>query len=298
MDFVAFNTLQALADVVVDTREAFPAPLYDAARTRVDPAAWRRPPGAPATKVFVKTDLLPAFARDVMPRVARGARIVVILGAADLSPDPGALAALVSDPRVARVLATNVPLDHVLSSAVVPLPIGFPEPDRPNGPQAVYAALYARVYGPGAPAIRDTVGAKRGDVVWVPPMRGTTPFRTRLAAALGARCAPPAMELPEYLARVAEHRAVLVPRGNGLDVHRIYEAILVGTVPVYVGDRVPSIVGALGLPWVPFVAVLERGAAALSPPGVDACVRILSRAHAWLKTDHVRALVDAVATGP
>ena len=296
MDFVAFNTLQALADVVVDTRDVFPAPLYDATRAVVDPSAWRRPDGAPLTTVFVKTDLAHAFVRDVMPHVAVGTRIVVILGAADLSPDPGTLAALVSDPRVARVLATNVPLDHALASAVVPLPIGFPEPDRPNGPQSLYKSLYASVYGPGAPSIRHTVEAKRG-VVWVPPMRTTTPFRARLAAALGTDGEQQPFELPEYLARLAAGRAVLVPRGNGLDVHRIYEAILVGTVPVYVGDRVPSIVGALGLPWVPFVAVLERGAAALEAPSVETCVRILTRAHEWLRTDHVRDLVTRVSTG-
>ena len=36
----------------------------------------------------------------------------------------------------------------------------------------------------------------------------------------------------EYLMTLGQHRFVLSPRGNGLDAHRTWEALLVGTIPI------------------------------------------------------------------
>jgi len=36
----------------------------------------------------------------------------------------------------------------------------------------------------------------------------------------------------EYLSEMAQHRFVINPHGNCLDCHRIWEALLVGTIPI------------------------------------------------------------------
>lgn len=40
------------------------------------------------------------------------------------------------------------------------------------------------------------------------------------------------LKMDEYLQRLGEHRFILSPRGNGLDAHRTWEALLVGTIPI------------------------------------------------------------------
>ena len=40
------------------------------------------------------------------------------------------------------------------------------------------------------------------------------------------------MSVREYLHALGKHRFVLSPRGNGLDAHRTWEALLVGAIPV------------------------------------------------------------------
>lgn len=40
------------------------------------------------------------------------------------------------------------------------------------------------------------------------------------------------MKTDDYLHRLGQHRFILSPRGNGLDAHRTWEALLVGTIPI------------------------------------------------------------------
>ena len=40
---------------------------------------------------------------------------------------------------------------------------------------------------------------------------------------------PAKIRVPEYLRTLGQHRFVLSPRGNGLDAHRTWEALMVGT---------------------------------------------------------------------
>ena len=43
---------------------------------------------------------------------------------------------------------------------------------------------------------------------------------------------PTEMNVREYLMQLGKHRFVLSPRGNGLDAHRTWEALLVGAIPI------------------------------------------------------------------
>ena len=40
---------------------------------------------------------------------------------------------------------------------------------------------------------------------------------------------PAKIRVPEYLRTLGQHRFVLSPRGNGLDAHRTWEALMVGS---------------------------------------------------------------------
>ena len=65
------------------------------------------------------------------------------------------------------------------------------------------------------PQVRDTFGPEWGDgEVRITPEN------------------PSKIRVPEYLRTLGQHRFVLSPRGNGLDAHRTWEALMVGTIPI------------------------------------------------------------------
>lgn len=73
-------------------------------------------------------------------------------------------------------------------------------------------------------------------------MTETHPERRRVRAAFSAswgdgdvRLTPERnsrMSVRDYLMKLGQHRFVLSPRGNGLDAHRTWEALLVGSIPI------------------------------------------------------------------
>ena len=51
--------------------------------------------------------------------------------------------------------------------------------------------------------------------------------------------------LVAYYARVAAHKYVVAPRGNGIDTHRLWEALYLGCVPVVARSSLDSIYAEL-----------------------------------------------------
>jgi hypothetical protein len=189
-------------------------------------------------RVFVKTDLLDAFVACVLPMVSRP--FVLLTGHSDLSPSTTAIEALHRSPLVVRWFAVNA---TTATHRLTPLPLGLSEPCRPIGDQAAVAraALLAASAAAAPP---------KADEVWFPACAPTHPVRRALEALRHPRVTRDSerRSFGAYLDRLARARYALCPRGNGCDVHRVYEAILVRTVPIYVaGDdgAVPAVYARL-----------------------------------------------------
>lgn len=235
----------------------------------------------PDDVVFVKTDLLDFFVAHALPRVR--CRFVLVTGHSDLTPSPGAADAVLRDPRVVRWLAQNVVVDddgHAPAHhpKLTHIPIGLSEPDRPFGNQGVVEECMARVA-----AVADL----RDPRVFFPAAGPTHPLREALAHVHHpnlARCSD-RLSFRDYLARLGAHAYALCPRGNGPDVHRVHEAILMRTVPIYVSDVVPALFARLPVVVVRSVEALRRvlDSPPLAPDQVD-----WDAAQRYLVTDRVR----------
>jgi len=219
--YVCYNFLQTLAhhrvDLPHETRH-----LYD-----FDPHAVFDPRAVTpsANVVFVKTDILDEFVNFYMDRIRT--QFVLITGNSDLSPSYRATRRILSSPRVVRWASTNVASRHD-SPITRGMPIGLSEPDRPIGDQAAVARCVA---------FAKTIPQKKRRVFF-PPCGPTHPVRARLASfdhpmvdRLDGK-----KSFEDYLKTMAEYRWVVCPRGNGIDVHRVWEALLLRCIPVYVAD--------------------------------------------------------------
>lgn len=283
--FLTYNALASLADVAFDVDDNLRLP--DAAPIVHDA---RQLPGS-VRRIFVKNDLVATFVLHVLPVLDADRRLVLLLGAGDVTPPVWAVDAIARDERIVRVFATNWPMAwNGRCPKVAHVPIGFPEPCRATGPQRSFASWYTATYaGVGdAEELRERLMQRKRWRLLVPPMQGTHPDRSRLL--LNAHnwrdtcdiVAGP-LEHADYMKMLSVFAACIVPRGNGLDVHRVVECVLVGTLPIYVAsasEGPPGIVGALGLPWIP---IDNYGRVPAVPTAKDAA-RILWRARAALFT--------------
>jgi hypothetical protein len=191
--------------------------------------------------VFVKTDLLGPFVDGVLPRLAGRRGLTLVTGHSDLSPAPREYRAVLpalSAGVLARWLAVNLPAGWE-APGVRALPLGVAEPDRPHGDQA---ALAAAAWAPGA------AEPPRDPRALLPAPGPSHPMREALGRALAGhpRAAVVHRRLPyaEYLAELRSHAYAICPRGNGIDVHRVYECMVTGTVALYVSDDPPPAVYA------------------------------------------------------
>ena len=219
--YVCYNFLQTLAHHRVDLPHETKH-LYD-----FDPSAVFDPGAVTPSSnvVFVKTDLLDEFVDFYMDRIRT--QFVLITGNSDLSPSHHATRRILSSPRVVRWASTNVASRHD-SKITRGMPIGLSEPDRSIGDQGVVARCVA---------FAKTIPQKKRRVFF-PPCGPTHPVRARLASfdhpmvdrLDGKR------SFEDYLKTMAEYRWVVCPRGNGIDVHRVWEALLLRCIPIYVAD--------------------------------------------------------------
>ena len=66
----------------------------------------------------------------------------------------------------------------------------------------------------------------------------------------------PKTDFKSYLTELKQHRFSLCIRGNGIDTHRFYESLLMGTIPVIVNNKLTNMgpfvenLKSLGLPFV------------------------------------------------
>jgi hypothetical protein len=152
--------------------------------------------------------------------------------------------------------------------------MGMAEQDREDGDQNVIRAVRTKAtkVEAAAMALLPHVGATHG-------------FRRQVASLNHRRVVTtPRLNYSDYLAHVAANAYVICPRGAAIDVHRVYEAILLRTVPIYVSpDRPPAVFRLLPVVYVPSVEGLVSFLDDLQPPPAidwEAAAAHISFAHA------------------
>lgn len=225
IEFVCNNFWQSIAQHHVDLPHET-AHLYT-------PAPFSPGDVRPGDRVFVKTDLLDLFVRLLLPRI--GAPFVLITGHSDLTPGVAAAEKIERHPLITAWFAVNV--SAPLGPKTVALPLGLSEPDRPIGDQRVVRRCMA-----ASAAAASAAAASSARKVFFPATGATHPMRAALTGLRHPALVPATGSLgyEEYLTELGRHAYALCPRGNGIDVHRVYEAVLMRTVPIVFTDVVPA----------------------------------------------------------
>jgi hypothetical protein len=167
-----------------------------------------RAPFSTGDVVFVKTDLL----SNVLRTQPISVPITLVTGVSDLSPSEDDTRRILESPWIVRWIGCNILASH---PKIRKLPIGVGEPGRLNGDLACLQRLHAE------------------RIPWESkPKTLCVPYHS---ATHGSRLqAPmlPKMDFESYMREINQHRFVICHRGNGVDTHRVCEALLMGSVPV------------------------------------------------------------------
>ena len=160
---------------------------------------------------FVKTDYLFTVFADLDPEDT--SRFCLISGSSDITIDEN-YRSIAENPRVVKWLAPNATLRH---PKVVPIGLGIENAGDPGSDEKQY--LKRR----WDPKTEEVYAAYTPD----------TNFQAREECLrYTKKTILPRRPFPQYVEELAAHRFCLCPRGNGLDTHRVWEALAVRTVPI------------------------------------------------------------------
>lgn len=178
--------------------------------------------------IFVKTDFIVNgyFTREVLPKIFTRFRLITGVSSYNIGRDGGDIYRTVLDhPALIKWYCTNPP--NVEDDKIVPLPIGFEEPDRLGGNQEMLERILTK----------RTAREDKSDKILLPYHDvSTNPERAALYQRMKSLPFVDAQEekLPveEYLKLLDRYKFVICLEGRGPDTHRNYEAMLVGAVPI------------------------------------------------------------------
>ncbi len=199
-----------------DGQESLGPALVDAMIDRLD----EMPPGAP---VFVRSTLLAAFFTRAFPLIRQP--FVLVTGGCDTG-SPGPWRHALEDPRLIRWFAEDSDLTTP-HPKFEPMPLGISDPNLPIGNQEIMLRLHARM-----PAVEDKPLVAHANF----HLTLSHPSRREAYAAIRdieGVVFQPRRVAPELLwIRHAGHAFVISPRGNGMDCHRTWEALLLRSIPI------------------------------------------------------------------
>jgi hypothetical protein len=170
--------------------------------------------------VFVNTDYLPRFFKKYHPHIKKP--YILVTHNSDLAI-PGAFAHYLNDPKILAWFGQNV--EEVIHPKLHPIPIGLENRYNSNGnPDVVTQAK------------KDCLGLVKRGLLYSNFTIGTCPTERGFVAQLFKDkpfCISSSRKpYPEYLKDLAETKFILCPRGNGLDCHRTWESLYLGSIPI------------------------------------------------------------------
>jgi hypothetical protein len=168
--------------------------------------------------IFLKTDLLDYFFNELHPRIPNS--YILITHNSDYSA-PGIFSGMLDDPKIIRWYAQNADIIH---DKLCPIPIGIANRYWPWG--NVELLLLVK---------QNAVHVKKNHLLYANFTQESHSERVLVQHIFTDKsfCYKPGRKpWDRYLLDLAESKFVLSPRGNGLDCHRTWEALIMGSIPI------------------------------------------------------------------
>jgi len=185
--------------------------------------------------IYVEVYELGYFFNTIFPRIHEP--IILISHNGDM-PAPGAFAEYLNDPKIIMWFGQNCDIKG--HPKFTPIPIGLANAKYKHGNTAIFDALLNEIElnqknGLKEKKIIKDKKLKRIPKLYVNFLSRKDPLRIYLHKFFNKQpfvTYSPRKSVAEYLAEMIQHKYTLSPFGNGLDCHRTWEALLMGSIPV------------------------------------------------------------------
>jgi hypothetical protein len=184
--------------------------------------------------IFVKTDFIinGYFANHCLNKISNTFNLITGISDYQLGvgSSPG-YKQILEHSNLNSWICTNPPNEY--HHKIVPIPIGFQEPDRPGGNQKFLEDI----------CVSQTGFGNKKDAIFLPYHNlSTNSYRQKLVEWLKTL---PFVEVQEkkqtlnnYYRSLEQYKFVICLEGNGPDIHRNYETMLVGSIPINLRNTV------------------------------------------------------------
>jgi hypothetical protein len=196
-----------------DTFRFFADFAYDELDTSLDPASIQ-----PGNTLFVKTDYLDRFFETIHPAIAHP--YILITHNSD-DPAPGPFAKFLDDPKLLAWFGQNY--DGTPHPKIHPIPIGLANSHWKHGKFQKLAEVQAQHLAKKHLAYMNiTIQTFSNERKLAYEAFAKAPFCYRKTD----------RTYEKFLNDVATSQFTVSPRGNGLDTHRLWEALYLGSIPI------------------------------------------------------------------
>lgn len=231
--FINYNWMPTIADHVLDSSEDF----YKGAgvsrlhkKDFIDPLAVKG-----GDIVFVKTDYIynGEFQKFILPKIKNKFTLISGISAFDVNKGYE-VNSIISNSFLKRWYSTNAVRN--LSKKIIPIPIGFEEKERAGGNQSIIKDFNNN---------KKPFKNKKNKILLPYHTASTNPERAALIDSLTSldlvEVQKEKLPFDKYLALLNEYKFVICLEGAGQDLHRFYETLLVGSIPIAIDNSITAL---------------------------------------------------------
>jgi len=232
--YICYNWMSTVADHIIDLPEDF---YKNAGTSRLHNVDDFNPYSVKENDlIFVKTDFIVngQFQNLVLDKILKPFNLITGISSYHLGRDGGSsYKKILNHPLLRKWICTNPPIEE--NSKIIPIPIGFEEPDRPGGNQDFLSGIHEN---------RISFDSKE-DKIFLPFHGNTAQGRKELFNFIKQLPFVVFQEkrqsLEEYYFSMNKYKYVIGLEGSGPDIHRNYEAMLVGSIPINVSKTMEKV---------------------------------------------------------
>ena len=229
--------MPVVADHVMDANykhyyDAGVIPMHDKKPADFNPYSVRD-----GDTIFVKTDFIVNgdFGRMILPKIFSKFNLITGISSYKLGRAGGDIyKEVLNHPALIKWYCTNPPDEE--NEKIVPLPIGFEEPDRVGGNQDMLQEMQDN----------RTPREEKKDKILLPYHDMSTnlerqSYYDKLKKLPFVETQEEKLPPQDYLKLLDKYKFVICLEGRGPDVHRNYEAMLVGSIPINIRNSIEKV---------------------------------------------------------
>ena len=179
--------------------------------------------------IFIKIDLLPYFFTNHYPQIKKKFYLITGVGAIEVGKN---YLKYLNEEKIIKWIGCNILFEH---DKILKIPIGFEENELPGGNQILLDKLYnskLRFEDKKHKLLITQLGETHKSRNNLEPL-----FKNKSYCHILTKRLP----FEEFMNQINQYKFVLSPKGRGVDTHRFWEILLMGSIPIVESSGLDSL---------------------------------------------------------